>query len=122
MLRILERLLPRTSHGSRGVYCVLRFPDSTEGRWFDQLPGPGTRIRSNPMHPRSRFWIVDEVLQSGRDIYTVFCVGRDEYIDKLRHSSADTLYLATELLEVARRTRQAVSERRHRWKYRNYMP
>jgi hypothetical protein len=125
VLRLLERLLPRTSRTSRslGVSCIVRFPDSTELRWFDNLPIPGTRIRTHAWDPRlSKFWVVDEVLQSGSRTYTVFCVGREEYIDKLRHGSGDKPDVATELLEVARRTRETVSEGRHRWKYRKYLP
>ena len=122
MLRLLERLLPGTSPGL-GVYCVLLFPDSAEGRWFKRPPHPGTRLRSQGGDLYAgRVWVVDEVLQSGRDIYTVSCVGRAEYNDKRRQGSPDTLDLAAELLEVARRTSRAVSEQRRRRRYRNYIP
>ena len=122
MLRLLERLLAHERPG-RGVYCVLLFPDSAEHRWFKRPPRRGTRIRSQGGDLYAgKVWVVDEVLQSGRDIYTVFCVGRDEYKDKRRHASEDTLDLAAELLEAARRTSRAVSEQRRRWKHRNYLP
>src|SRR4029079_346305 len=52
-----------------------------------------------------RTWAVDDVLQSGRDLYTVFLVDRKEYIRKRRGRSEGDL--ATELLEVARRTNES---------------
>jgi hypothetical protein len=125
MLRLLERLLPRLLPrklgGSQAVHCILRFPDSVEGRWFDELPRPGMRIRSRPGDPyRSRVWVVDEVLQSGRATYTVFCVGHDEYLERLRHGSGRRPDMTAELMEAARRAGQAVSEGRRRWKYRDH--
>jgi hypothetical protein len=101
------------------VYCVLVFPDFNETRWFERLPKPGMRIRSAGGHGYwGRTWVVDDVLQSGRDLYTVFLVDRREYIRKRRdRSEAD---LATELLEVARRTNESVQEVRRRKK--NYLP
>ena len=122
MLRLLERLLGRGREGS-GVYCVVRFPDSVESRWYDKPPTPGVRLRSGQGNPyRGQTWIVDEVLRSGRDTYTVFCVGRDEYMDHVRSGSDRKPDLQMELLEVARRTNEAVSKRRRRWKTRNYWP
>jgi hypothetical protein len=56
---------------------------------------------------------VREVLQSGRDVYTVVCGRRPD-----GPPEAPPL-LATELLEVARRK---VEEGRRRWKYRHYIP
>jgi len=61
--------------------------------------------------------LVDEVLQSGRDLYTVFLVDRKEYARKRRERSEGDL--ATELLEVARRTNESVQEVRRRKK--NYL-
>lgn len=105
------------------MYCILRFPDSTESRWFDKPPTPGTRLLSYGGHTHwSNAWVVDEVLQSGRATYTVFCVARTEYLDRLRHGSESKPDLATELLELARRTSETVSERRRRWKNRRYRP
>jgi hypothetical protein len=122
MLR-LRTWLRRSERRSGGGYCVLRFPDSTESRWFDQVPTPGTRIYSHHGHFYwGQVWVVDEVLQSGRDTYTVFCVGRSEYLDGLRHRSGGKPDLAAELLELARRTSETVTERRRRWKYRNSQP
>ena len=115
----LKQLLAGTPRDP-GVYCVVRFPDSTEGRWFHQVPSPGTRLRSHGYSGRT--WVVDEVLQSGRDMYTVFCVGRAEYMDKRRQASGARSDLPTELLELARRTSDAASEGRRRWKNRGYEP
>lgn len=100
---------------------MLRFPDSTETRWFDRLPPPGTRIYSHDGDLLwGRVWVVDEVLQSGVDTYTVFCVGRDEYVEKLRSGAGATPDLAAELLELARHASETVRERRRRWRNRNY--
>lgn len=121
-MRLLDRLLAGTRRNP-GVYCVVRFPDSIEGRWFHQVPSPGTRLRSQGGDPYwGRTWVVDEVLQSGRDMHTVFCVGRAEYMDKRRHASGARSDLPTELLELARRTSETVSEGRRRWKNRDYNP
>jgi hypothetical protein len=87
-----------------------------------ELPTPGARIHSQGGHYYpGRVWVVDEVLQSGSDTYTVFCTGRDEYLEHLRGSSrhAD---LGEELLELARHTVATVKEQRRRRKYRDYMP
>ena len=119
----LERLLGHRPDS--GVYCVVRFPDSVEKVWFDKLPTPGTRLRSKRGDPYwGRTWIVDAVAPSGRDTYTVDCVGRDEYMNNLRSRSGPDhrLDLQTELLELARRTNEAVSELQRRRKYRHYLP
>ncbi len=114
------RFLIRDRHGRAGggVFCVLLFPDSSENRWLARLPASGTRIRSR----RGKVWIVDEVLQSGRETYTVFCVGRLEYRDALRRRSGGTSDLATELLEAARNASDTVTERGHRRRLRDYRP
>ena len=59
-------------------------------------------------------WVVDVVLQSGRETYTVFCVDPREY-----SASGD---LAAELLEAARRSSETVTERSHRRRLRDYKP
>jgi hypothetical protein len=106
-----------------GGYCVLSFPNSAESRWLDQIPPPGTRIHSYREYGyRRQTWVVDEVLQVGGITYVVFCVGQREYLDKLRNRPGFQPDLAAELLELARRTRETVSERRHRRKYRYYIP
>jgi hypothetical protein len=120
MLRLLQRLFPERRPPSDAYYCVLRFPDSTEGRWFGQLPTRGMRMRSHGYaFYRGQLWVVDEVLQSGRNTYTVFLVGRSEYLERLRRSS---LYpdLGEELLELARHAASTVKEQRRRWRYRNH--
>src|SRR5688572_10230171 len=101
-----------------GVFCVFRFPDSTESRWLEELPTPGTRVRSR----EGSRCIVDEVLQSGRETYTVHCVARRAYVKKLRDRAADERDLAAELLEAARHTSEGVTERRHRRRYRPFRP
>jgi hypothetical protein len=78
---------------------------------LDRLPTPGTRIRDRGGDSWGKTWVVDEVLQSGVDTYTVYCVSRGEYLDRFRERR-DLLPndLAAELLEVARLTRDAVTE------------
>lgn len=117
MLRLFKRRSPKRPDA--GVFCVLLFPDSAENRWLERLPPPGTRIRSRRGGPR---WVVDVVLQSGRDTYTIVCVGRREYLDALRHRSDRPPDLAAELLEAARRTSEFVAERNRRRRFRNYLP
>jgi len=121
MLRLLQRLLAGRRSGA--YYCILRFPDSTEARWFDQVPTVGMRIVSHGGHYYfGKPWIVDEVLQSGRDTYTVFLVGRTEYLEHLRDRSRGTPDLAAELLELARHASATVTEQRRRWKHRHEQP
>jgi hypothetical protein len=79
------------------------------------------RVYSHSGHYYGRPWVVDEVLQSGRDTYTVFLVGRDEYLEHLRRSSPYP-DLGEELLELARHAAGTVKGQRRRWKYRDYMP
>lgn len=112
----MVRLFKRRRHvgADAGFFCVFLFPDCSENRWLDRLPAPGTRIRSR----QGTVWVVDEVLQSGRETYTVFCVGRGDH----RRRSAGTTDLATELLEAARSASEAVSARRRRRRYRHYLP
>jgi len=108
---------------SVGVYCIFVSPHDTETRWLDKLPTPGTRIRSRGGHGFwGMTWVVDEVLQSGRDTYTVFCVSRSTYLDKLRNGPGFQPDLSAELLEAARRAREALSEQRRRRRYRDYYP
>ena len=114
MLRRFKRRSPNP-----GVFCVLLFPDSAENRWFERLPAPGTRLRSSQGGSQ---WVVDVVLQSGRDTYTVYCVDRREYRDGLRHRSDGPTDLPAELLDAARRTSEFVAERNRRRRLRNYLP
>jgi hypothetical protein len=113
MLRFLRR---RASRPGTGVYCVFLFPDTKESRWLVRVPTPGTRVRSQG----GSVWVVDEVLQSGRETYTVFCVPRREYRDALRRRREGDL--ARELLEAARHASEAATERRHRRKFRRFSP
>lgn len=108
----------RPARGDAGVFCVFLFPDSTESRWLDRVPTPGTRVRSG----LGSVWVVDDVLQSGRETYSVFCVPRREYADALRNRSGGGRDLAAELLEAARHTSEATTERRHRRRFRLFRP
>jgi hypothetical protein len=107
-------------------FCVLIFPDSTENRWFDRVPTPGMRLRTRGSDGAASdvYWgltfVVDEVLKSGTDIYTVFLVDRRQYVRNFRQRSEGDL--AAELLELARRTTETVTETRRRRKYRDYIP
>jgi hypothetical protein len=122
MLRLPKWRLP-SRHRDVGGYCVLVFPHSAEYRWLDQIPTPGARIRDcEGDECWGRVWVVDTVLQSGRNAYTVFCVGRDQYLDKLRNPRGFLPDLDVELLELARNTRETVSERRRRRRYRYHLP
>jgi hypothetical protein len=104
MLRLFERLLSRP-HRFDAYYCMLWFPDSTERRKFSKLPTRGMRVRSHDWHfDRGQVWVVDEVVQSGRNTYTVYCVDRRQYLEHLRRSSPHP-DLGAELLELVRRTR-----------------
>ena len=73
----------------------MRFPDSAEIRQLDDVPPPGTRLRSASGHE----WFVAEALQSGRDTYTVFCVGRREYLEDFGTGSVRARLVAGDLLE-----------------------
>jgi hypothetical protein len=122
MLRLQDRRVP-VNRPNPGVRCILSFPGSTETRWFDKPPSPGTRILDRAGHGYyARAWVVAEVLRSGRDTYTVVCVGRSQYLERLRNGPGFQPDLGAELLEVVRRTRTAVAERRRKWKYRDYLP
>jgi hypothetical protein len=92
------------------THCVvLRCPDHAEIQYLDRVPTRGTRLRDS----LDQEWVVEEVLQSGRDAYTVWCVARPEY-----HAS-ERGDVAGELLELARRSVDRVAERRRKWKHRN---
>jgi len=85
------------------VYLVLVFPDSTEGRWVWEPPRIGSEIKSRP----GKNWRVEEVLESGADLYTVHC-GPPPRLASPRD-------LATDLLERARRSMSPLQRRRRRW-------
>lgn len=88
----------------------MRFPDSAEIRHLDDVPQPGTRLRSASGHES----FVAEVLQSGRDTYTVRCVGRREYLDEFGTARVRGRVVAGDLLEdIGRgsaRTRERATE------------
>ena len=87
-----------------GRTVVLLFPDEAAIRTGGKPPRPGTRLRS----PRGRVWLVDQVLRSGVDTYTVTFVAP-------RLDLASPLDLAGDLLE---RARDVISPRRRRRHYR----
>ena len=117
MLRLLQRLLARR-RPSGAYYCMLWFPDATERRSFSKLPTRGMRIRSHGWaSDPGQVWVVDEVVQSGRNTYTVYCVDRRQYLRHLRGSSLHP-DLGEELLELARHTASTVTEQRRRWRRR----
>jgi hypothetical protein len=67
--------------------------------------------------------VVDEVLRSGRDTHTVFCVSQSGYWHRARADRGfRTDDLAAELLELARLVRETVFERQRRRKHRDYLP
>jgi hypothetical protein len=93
---------------------MLWFPDATERRKFSKLPTRGMRIRSDGWaSDPGQVWVVDEVVQSGRNTYTVYCVDRRHYLKRLRRSSL-LPDLGEEILELVRHTRATVSDRRRR--------
>jgi hypothetical protein len=127
------------------TYCVvLCCPDHAEIQYLDRVPTRGTRLRDS----RDQEWVVDEALQSGRDTYTVSCVGRPELQNdarsgtrrdvaaepleragtrrdvaaELRELAGKRREIAAELLELARRSADGVAEQRRKWKNRDYYP
>jgi hypothetical protein len=119
-LRLHQRHVPVT-RPNPGVRCILSFPGSTETRWFAKPPRPGTRIRDGQGY-WAQVWVVAEILRSGRDTYTVFCVARSQYLERLRNGPGFQPDLGAELREVARRAKTAIAEGRRRRKYRWYLP
>jgi hypothetical protein len=117
MLRLFKRRPPK--YAESGVFCVLLFPDAAENRWVERLPAPGTRIRSRQ---GGAVWVVDMVLQSGRETYTVVCVDPREYSEARRRRPDGASDVAADLLEAARRTSETVTERSHRRRFRDYKP
>jgi hypothetical protein len=88
------------------VYLVLIFPDSAEGRWVSKRPRIGSEIK-NRLGVK---WMVEEVLQSGIDTYTVHC-GLPPSLG-LTHAQD----LVADLLD---RAREALSPG---WRRREYFP
>jgi hypothetical protein len=90
----------------RAACVVVRFPDSTEIRYLDEPPEPGSRIRS----ATGREWFVAETLPSGRNTYTVFCVGRQEFLEEAGSSASRGRVLADDLVALARRSARLETE------------
>jgi hypothetical protein len=84
------------------VYLILVIPDALpESRWVHEVPRIGGRIEDT----FGRGWRVAEVLQSGREIYTVVC-------EPLPAGLAAVPDLAADLLERARRAIALTGRRR----------
>ena len=75
------------------VYLVLIFPDSSESRWDWEPPRIGSEIKSR----FGKNWRVEEVMQSGADVYTVHCGPSQQSL------AADLLDRARETLSPRRR-------------------
>jgi hypothetical protein len=122
-MRQLFGWLAPSKPGRAGGHCVLRFPDSMETRWFDQIPTPGMRIRTHYGGDFcGRLWVVNDVTQIGGDTYAISCVERDEYLHNLQQRPGGKPDLSAELLERARRTTESITEERRKRKYRHYQP
>ena len=78
------------------VYLVLIFPDSTESRWAWEPPQIGSEIKSR----LGKSWRVEEVMQSGADMYTVHCGPSQQSL------AADLLDRARATLSPRRRRRR----------------
>lgn len=81
------------------------FPDEAVIRYGRKPPRRGSRVRS----PRGRTWIVDEVLQSGRDTYTATVVAPRFDLPAARGLAADLLDRARDAVsprEIQRRRRE----------------
>lgn len=85
----------------------MHFPDSTEIRHLADVPPPGTRLRSASGHE----WFVAEILQCGRDTYTVWCVGRREYLEDFGTGSVRARLVAGDFLEDIGRSSARTRER-----------
>jgi hypothetical protein len=84
------------------VYLILVIPDALpESRWAREPPRVGGRIED----AFGRGWRVGEVLQSGREIYTVVC-------EPVPAGLAAVPELASDLLERARRAVALTGRRR----------
>jgi hypothetical protein len=96
---ISSRLVPLpgrpSSSAERRIRVVVLFPDVAEIRDLDEVPPLGTRLRSVSGYE----WFVAEVLPSGRDTYTVRCVGRREFLDEFATRSDRARLAAGDLLE-----------------------
>ena len=93
------------------VVVLLLFPDSSEIRDRDEPPRRGRRFRSG----WGNVWVVDEVVASGVDTYTVTCVAP-------RRGLEGTKDLTTDLLERARESISLPAIRRRRRETRRYLP
>jgi hypothetical protein len=82
---------------SSEVCAVFLLPDSAEIRRLKCPPRRGQRVRSM----RGDLWFVTEVLQSGRNTYTVVCAASDVFAEDVLHRRSRDL--ASDLLWVVRK-------------------
>ena len=64
--------------------AVFLFHNAAELRWVHSVPRHGGRVRSG----QGTDWIVDEVVRSGVDTYTVTCVAPAEFAGKRERVTA----------------------------------
>ena len=86
------------------VFLVLIFPDSSEFRWVYEPPRLGSKLKSR----YGDSWRVEDVLQSGVNMYTVDC--RPQNLGR-----AGTRDLAHDLFERARKAMSPQERRRRRY-------
>jgi len=86
------------------VFLVLIFPDSSEFRWVYEPPRIGSKLKSR----YGDSWRVEDVLQSGVNMYTVDC--RPQNLGR-----AGTRDLAHDLFERARKAMSPQERRRRRY-------
>ena len=79
--------------------AVFLFHSTAELRWVNKVPRHGVRVRSS----QGTDWIVDDVVRSGVDTYTVTCIAPGELLDKRERAVAylrrDWEFVAHALLE-----------------------
>lgn len=74
----LERgILAGVATPSSNTRAVFLFHDTSELRWVSKAPRHGVRVRSN----QGTDWIIDDVVRTGVDTYTVTCVAPGELAD-----------------------------------------
>ncbi len=87
------------------IHLVLIFPDSSEVRLVWKRPRVGGAIKSS----LGKNWRVEEVLQSGTDVYTVRCGPRSHGVTGAQDLAADLLDRARQALSPGDRRRDLPS-------------
>jgi len=87
--------MPMFASKTRAVFL---FHGTAELRWVNKVPRHGVRVRSS----QGKDWIVDDVMRSGVDTYTVTCVAPGELTDMRERAVAylrrDWEFIAATLL------------------------